>query len=73
MTMHQIRRSYDENYRKMLQTIQQMGGDDKIKFHREKKTPLYKALRRLQKKEHYLDQLENRLHSPQDDFHAYGV
>lgn len=76
MTLHKIRKSYDENYRKMLQTIRKMGGDDKIRFHRQKRTSLYKSLRQLQKKEHYLNQLEDRLLNPQDNrqtFEAHAL
>ncbi len=57
----EIRKAYDENYRQMLEVIRQMGGDDKIKLHRKRNTSLYRKLRQLQKREHYLDQLENRL------------
>lgn len=66
MTLHSIRKAYDENYHKMLQTIQQMGGENKIKFHRKKRTSLYHALKQLQKKEHYLNELESRLLNPQE-------
>ncbi len=59
--LHSIRKAYDDNYRKMREIIQQMGGDQQIKFHRRQKTALYRELRKLQQREHYLDQLENRL------------
>jgi hypothetical protein len=66
MTLHRIRQTYDENYSKMLQIIQKMGGENKIKFHRENRTSLFRTLRQLQKKEHYLNELESRLLNPQE-------
>ncbi len=61
MHLHDIRKEYEKNYHEMLKVIAQMGGDDKIKFHRRNRTPLYLKLRQLQQREHYLDQLENKL------------
>lgn len=66
MTLHSIRKSYDKNYLKMLHTIQKMGGDNQIKFHQKNKTPLYQTLQKLQKKEHYLNEMETRLVQPQE-------
>ena len=59
-SLSEIRRAYDENYRKMVEIIQQMGGDQQIKLHRKLNTPLYRKLRELQRREHFLDKLENR-------------
>lgn len=70
MTLHKIRSSYDDNYLKLQQIIQKMGGDDKIKVHRKKRTPLYKALKQLQKREHYLNELESRLLQPEEYFQS---
>ena len=70
MTLHKIRKAYDENYDKILQTIQKMGGDGNIKIHKQKRTPLYQSLKQLQKKEHYLDELENRLLNPEESLQA---
>lgn len=66
MTLHSIRKAYEDNYHKMLQTIQKMGGDTQIKSHQKKKTPLYQALKKFQKREHYLNELETRLAQPQE-------
>ncbi len=63
MHLHHIRKEYEKNYNEMLKVIAQMGGDDKIKFHRKHRTPLYQKLQQLQKREHYLDQLENKIRS----------
>ena len=70
MTLNRIRKAYDENYTKILHTIQKMGGDSNIKFHRKNRTPLYQSLRQLQKKEHYLNELETRLLQPEESLHA---
>jgi len=59
--LYAIRKAYEENYQKMQEIIQQMGGDKAIKIHRRHQSTLYRKLRELQKREHYLDQLENRL------------
>lgn len=61
MTLNEIRKAYDENYQNMLEVIRRMGGDGQIKFHRKNRTPLYQKLILLQKKEHKLTELENRL------------
>jgi len=61
MTLNEIRKAYDENYQNMLEVIRRMGGDGQIKFHRKNRTPLYQKLIMLQKKEHKLTELENRL------------
>lgn len=66
MTLHRIRQAYDENYSKMLQIIQKMGGENEIKFHQKNRTSLFRTLRQLQKKEHYLNELESRLLNPQE-------
>jgi len=70
MTLHRIRKAYDENYNKILHTIQKMGGDSNIKTHRKKRTALYHSLKQLQKKEHYLDRLESRLLHPEENLQA---
>lgn len=67
MTLHKIRKAYDDNYGKILRTIQKMGGDSNIKTHRRKKTALYQTLKQLQKKEHYLDKMESRLLHPEEN------
>ena len=66
MTLNSIRKAYDDNYLKMIKIIQKMGGENKIKFHRKKRTTLYQTLRQLQKKEHYLNELESRMLNPQE-------
>ena len=66
MTLHRIRKAYDENYDKIIHTIQRMGGDSNIKTHRKNRTPLYQLLKQLQKKEHYLNELESRLLHPEE-------
>ena len=58
MTLQELRKTYDENYHKMLEIISEMGGDKQIKYHREKRTPLYRKLRELQKIEHRLSDWE---------------
>ncbi len=57
----EVRRAYEENYHQMLEVIRQMGGDSQIKYHRQRNTRLYRKLKELQRREHYLDQLECRL------------
>jgi len=47
-----------------------MGGDSNIKFHRKNRTPLYQLLKQLQKKEHYLNELETRLLQPEESLQA---
>jgi hypothetical protein len=61
MQVNQIRKEYENNYREMVETIRQMGGEEKIVFHKKQKSALYKRLRQLQKREHQLDELENQL------------
>ncbi len=68
-SLREIRRAYEENYRQMLEVIQQMGGDAQIKFHRSHKTALYRRLKELQRHEHYLDQLENRIRASKGLLH----
>lgn len=68
MTLNKIRKAYDDNYDKILRTIQKMGGDCNIKNHRKKRTALYQLLKQLQKKEHYLNELESRLLQPEENF-----
>jgi hypothetical protein len=60
MELQKIRREYDQNYQKIIEIINQMGGETKIKFHRKSKTPLYQKLKELQRREHYLDNLESK-------------
>lgn len=60
-SLNEIRKAYDENYARMTDLIQQMGGDQEIKTHRKKQSPLYRKLKELQRHEHHLDELENRL------------
>ncbi|HFB68093.1 MAG TPA: hypothetical protein ENJ66_03960 [Calditrichae bacterium] len=60
-----VRRAYAENYNKMQEIIRQMGGDSQIKYHRQRNTRLYRKLKELQRREHYLDQLECRLRKQQ--------
>lgn len=67
-TLKEIREAYDKNYREMLEIIQKMGGDGQIKFHRKNQTPLYRALRALQKKEHFLAEMEAKVQTLQEDF-----
>jgi hypothetical protein len=45
----------------MTEVILKMGGDQEIKTHRKKQSPLYHKLKELQHFEHHLDELENRL------------
>lgn len=63
MQLVQVRREYDQNYREMLRIIQEMGGDENILHHKKIRSPLYFKLRKLQKREHQLDALENKLRS----------
>ena len=60
-SLSQVRQQYEENYKRILEIIQEMGGDDCIKQHRKQKSRLYKKLSDLQRREHHLDELENRL------------
>ncbi len=64
-TRNQIRSAYDQIYREIVEVIQQMGGNDCIKQHRQRRSRLYQRLMELQKREHHLDQMENRLSNPQ--------
>ncbi|MCB0258112.1 MAG: hypothetical protein KDH97_01930 [Calditrichaeota bacterium] len=68
-SLTQIRKAYEENYQKMIDVIQAMGGDDCIKLHRKSKSQLYRQLKDLQRHEHYLDELENRLLTHQTMVH----
>ncbi len=68
-SLRQVRLEYEENYRKMIEVINRMGGDSRIKDHRKKRSPLYRKLRELQRREHYLNELETRLLSNQGVFH----
>lgn len=61
MQLNDIRKAYEKNYHEMSELIARMGGDDQIKFHRKNRTPLYRKLKELQRREHYLDEMENRL------------
>jgi hypothetical protein len=61
MTLKDIREEYEKNYNEICHVIEQMGGDGFINLHKRHNTKLYKRLRELQKKEHYLDYLENQL------------
>ena len=60
-SLNEIRKAYDENYERMASLIQKMGGDQEIKTHRKKQSTLYRQLKELQRHEHHLDELENRL------------
>ncbi|RMF60268.1 MAG: hypothetical protein D6748_04510 [Calditrichaeota bacterium] len=68
-SLRQIRKAYEENYQKMQEIIQQMGGDQYIKEHRKSQSPLYRKLRELQRKEHMLDEMETRLLNKQITYH----
>lgn len=68
-SLSQIRQAYEENYQRMLDTIQEMGGDECIKQHRKKQSQLYRRLKDLQRHEHYLDELENRMMTHQTMIH----
>jgi hypothetical protein len=61
MTLREIREAYDENYQKMLQIIEEMGGEKNIQYHRRNRTPLYQRLQNLQRVEHRLSTLEESL------------
>ena len=61
MNLQQIRKEYDRVYQQIVDVIKQMGGEQNIKYHRQQKSPLYRKLKELQRKEHYLDALENRI------------
>ena len=61
MTLHEIREAYDRNYHEMLKIIDQMGGELNIQIHQTKRTALYLKLRKLQRREHQLDQMESEL------------
>lgn len=68
-SLNQIRREYEENYQRILNVISEMGGDDRIKEHRKQQSRLYRQLRELQRREHQLDALENRLNNRQTFIH----
>lgn len=61
MQLIQIRRQYDQNYREMIRIIEEMGGDENIPLHKKSRSPLYLKLKKLQKREHQLDNLENNI------------
>ncbi len=61
MDLQKIREEYDQNYQEIIATIDRMGGETKIKYHRKRRTPLYLKLKELQRREHYLDRLESKL------------
>lgn len=61
MDLQKIREEYDQNYQQIIDTIDRMGGETKIKYHRKRRTPLYQKLKELQRREHYLDRLESKL------------
>lgn len=65
----QIRQAYDDNYAQIMNVIQQMGGDQNIKFHRKKRSSLFYKLQELQQKEHYLDEMENQILNFQPSIH----
>lgn len=60
-SLSQIRQEYDRNYQAMRDVIAQMGGEEAIPGHRKRRTALFRRLRDLQRLEHHLDALENRL------------
>ena len=62
MQLQKIRKAYEQNYAALVKIIQEMGGEEKIKYHRRTKSPLYRKLKKLQRKEHQLDSLESRFH-----------
>lgn len=64
-SLNEIRKAYDDNYKKMTEVILKMGGDQEIKTHRKEQSPLYRKLKELQHFEHHLDELENRLSNSQ--------
>jgi hypothetical protein len=64
MTLREIREAYDENYKKMLKLILEMGGEKNIQYHRENRTPLYKKLLQLQRVEHHLSTMEETISEP---------
>lgn len=68
-SISQVRQAYEDNYREIQTIIDQMGGNDRIKFHRKKQSTLYRQLKDLQRREHYLDELENRMHNYQTAVH----
>ncbi len=68
-SLNEIRKAYDDNYRKMIEVIEKMGGDQEIKSHRKVQSPLYRKLKELQRYEHQLDSLENRLMVSQSTIH----
>ncbi len=61
MTLREIREAYDQNYQLILEVIGEMGGENKIAEHREKRTPLFQKLRQLQRIEHQLSDMEESL------------
>lgn len=67
--LNQVRTAYETNYKAILDTIDAMGGDDHIKFHRKRRSQLFAKLKELQKREHYLDELENRMMTRQIGLH----
>lgn len=61
MRLKKIRDEYDQNYQRLIELIEKMGGEKNIPFHREERSELYRQLRLLQRREHQLDAIENRL------------
>jgi len=61
MTLHEIRRAYEENYQAIRAVIEEMGGEGNLIYHRKDNTVLYRKLRKLQQTEHRLNQLEESL------------
>lgn len=68
-SLSQVRKAYDDNYQKILETIKEMGGNECIKAHRSDQSPLYTKLKDLQHYEHKLDEMENRMMNYQSMIH----
>jgi polyhydroxyalkanoate synthesis regulator protein len=73
MNLEKIRQAYDQNYQEMLEIIQKMGGDKQIKYHRKNNTPLFQKLRKLQKIEHRLDNMESHWHEVHGEYAMVAV
>jgi len=69
MQLFEIRKQYEQNYREIIQVIAAMGGDQNIRLHRKTRSALYLKLKKLQKREHQLDALENKFRSQRQRFH----
>ena len=54
-----VRKEYDHNYRQLRRIVREMGGDRRIKDHRQTRSGLYLKLKELQLREHHLNHLEN--------------